>query len=139
MRGYQETSIRGKVVPAPKPEAQKNLRILVVDDNLDQVHTMAYLLKDMGHQVDYAINGTVALDLAKRVRPHVVLLDIRLPDVSGLVLARQLRRMPEAKLAFIIGITGYDVDETEAARAGFDEVLRKPVELRRLESLIQDL
>ena len=132
----QETNW-GNVVPALKADPRKTLRVLVVDDNLDQVHTMAYLLKDMGHQVDYAINGTVGLDLARRVRPHVILLDVRLPDLSGMTVARELRRIDELKLAFIIGITAHEIDEREAKLAGFDYVLRKPVELKKLENVLQ--
>ena len=113
------------------------LRVLVVDDNLDQVHTMAYLLRDLGHRVDYAINGTVALDLARRERPHVILLDIRLPDTSGLTLAKELRRVDDLKLSYIIGVTAHDVDEREAKQAGFDYVLQKPVELKKIENILQ--
>ena len=118
-----------------KTQPRKRLRILVVDDNIDQVHTMAYLLKDRGHQVDYAINGIVALDIAQRSKPEVVILDVKLPDTSGLELARRLRRNPDLKDARIIGITATPLAREEALAAGFDELHRKPIDPRLLDTL----
>lgn len=97
---------------------------------------MAYLLKDMGHHVDYAINGIVALEVAQRARPDVIVLDVVLPDTSGLTLVRQFRRHPELRSAYIVGITGKNIDRAQALAAGFDELLTKPVEPRTLESVI---
>lgn len=114
----------------------KRLRILVVDDNIDQVHTMAYLLRDRGHQVDYAINGIVALDLAQRTKPEVVLLDVKLPDTSGLELARQFRRNPDLKDMRIIGITATPLRREEALAAGFDDLHKKPIDPRLLDTLL---
>jgi DNA-binding response OmpR family regulator len=113
------------------------LRVLVVDDNIDQVHGLRYLLEDMGHYVDYAINGIVALDLAQRSVPDVILLDIGLPDVSGLHLARQLRRLPGSMDAYILGITGLSISPAEALAAGFDEVFTKPLAPAILEARLE--
>jgi DNA-binding response OmpR family regulator len=115
---------------------RKRLRILVVDDNLDQVHTMAYLLRDLGHLVDYAVNGLAAVNLAHRTVPDVVLLDIRLPDTSGLHIARELRRNALLVGTSIVGITGFPVSRAEAVGAGFDEMLMKPVDLRELSAFL---
>src|SRR3954463_2844182 len=114
MRSFEIKPHGGELNPAAKTAPQTALRILIVDDNLDQVHTLAYLLKDAGHHVDFAINGIVALDLAQRTRPEVVVLDIGLPDSSGLLVARQMRRMPHMKSAYIVGITGLAVEKSEA-------------------------
>ena len=124
------------MAPAEKTAAHRRLRIHNVDDNLDQVHTMAYLLKDMGHHVDFAINGIAALDVAERGRPQVVLLDIGLPDTSGFHLVRQLRLDPELKDAFIVGITGMNIDRADALARGFNELLEKPVDARDLEKVL---
>jgi two-component system response regulator RegA len=118
---------------------RKRLRILVVDDNLDQVHTMAYLLRDLGHHVDFAINGLGAIDLAQRMVPDVVLLDMRLGDTTGLNIARDLRRNAQLVRTTIVGITGFPVNRSEAAGAGFDDLLRKPVDLRELTSILARL
>jgi CheY-like chemotaxis protein len=121
---------------ATKATPQRALRILVVDDNLDQVHTLAYLLKDRGHRVDYAINGIVALDLAQRLKPDAILLDIGLPDAHGTTVARNLRGMPGFEKLFIVGITGQSLSREEALRSGFDELLRKPLDTAVLDGLL---
>jgi DNA-binding response OmpR family regulator len=54
--------------------------MLVVEDDLDTVHSMAMLVKMMGHECQFAINGLAALDIARRFQPHIVDLDIGLPD-----------------------------------------------------------
>src|SRR5689334_16943955 len=113
------------------------MRILIVDDNIDDVHTLAYLLKEDGYSVELAVNGADALELASRFEPQVVLVDIRLPDTSGLKLAQELRCIPSLEHAYLIAITGQDVSEPEAKAARFDRVLRKPIELSALESLLK--
>lgn len=121
---------------APKTAARKRLHVLIVDDNLDHVHSLAYLLKDAGHQVDFAINGIVALDLAQRTKPEVVLLDIGLPDASGLSVASQIRRIPEMRHSYIIGITGRSTSQQEALAAGCDHLLTKPLDFNALDALL---
>src|SRR3954464_7991886 len=75
----------------PEPKVWQKQRVLVVEDNLDSVHAMAMLVKMMGHEVQFAINGFAALDVARQFRPDVVLLDIGLPDFSGYEIVRQLK------------------------------------------------
>src|SRR4051812_36681360 len=112
-------------------------RVLIVDDSLDQVRSMALLVKTMGHNADYAINGTVGLHLAQRFEPHVVILDIQLPDTSGFEVVRQLRLHPTLKKALVIGVSGRgDIDRDAAVAGGFDEFLTKPLDTARLEKLL---
>src|SRR3954469_5226584 len=128
MRSFEIKPQGENLSPALKRAQQVALRILVVDDNLDQVHTLTYLLRDRGHHVDYAINGIVALDLAQRLKPHAILLDIGLPDTKGTTVARNLRGMPGFQNLFIVGITGLSMSREEALRDGLDELLRKPLD-----------
>ena len=121
---------------AEPSQRKKRLHILVVDDNLDQVRTLTYLLRDNGHVVDYAINGIVGLHIAERMKPDVVLLDIRLPDASGLEVVRRLRSSGGLKGTRIVGMTAYEVSRDAALEAGFDELCRKPVDPRALEELV---
>jgi DNA-binding response OmpR family regulator len=113
------------------------LRVLVVDDNIDQVNSLRYLLEAMGHHVDYATDGIAALEIARRSRPDVLLLDIGLADVSGLNLARQMRRLPELRDAYILGITGMSIDSSEALAAGFDEMFTRPMDPEVLEARLE--
>lgn len=104
-------------------------RVLVVDDNIENVRSLSLLFKVMGHAVDYAINAIVALDIAARFKPDVVILDLLLPDGHGAEVCRQLRLNPELRDTLIIGITGssQEMDHQRAMSAGCDGVLLKPV------------
>src|ERR1044072_1518000 len=88
-----------------KPSMTPKLRVLVVEDNLDSVHSMAVLVKMMGHEVQFAINGFAALDIARQFRPNVVLLDIGLPDFNGCDIVRQLRWEPGFEKTRFIAIS----------------------------------
>jgi CheY-like chemotaxis protein len=118
------------------PKAPRRLRVLVVDDNLDQVRTLAFLVKDAGHHVDYAINGIVALELAQRAKPDAILLDIFLPDTSGFELLRQIRRDPELRKTHVIAITGLSLERDDAVLNGFNELLRKPIRFADVEAAL---
>jgi two-component system OmpR family response regulator len=123
-----------------RPDAQPNRRrVLVVDDNLDAVHSMALLLKSMGHEVQFAINGFAAIDIARTFRPDVVLLDIALPDFNGDEIARQLKWEPGLENTRIIAISGRAGDEARgrALEAGCEEFCLKPLELPVLERLLE--
>ena len=120
--------------PFPQPKR----RVLIVEDNLDAVHTMATLVRMMGHEVQFAINGFAALDIARRFRPQVILLDIGLPDFKGYNIARQLKWEPDLRNTRIIAITGRSMDEVrqKALEAGCEEVFAKPMDPTRLEEIL---
>jgi two-component system CheB/CheR fusion protein len=113
-------------------------RVLVVEDNLDSVHTLALLLSDMGHKVEYAINGYVAINVARRFRPDFVLLDLGLPGIDGFEVCRQIKRDPELRSCRVIALTAFSQDEyrARAKNAGCELYLVKPVDTRVLEDLL---
>src|SRR3954469_23170277 len=81
-------------------------RVLVVEDNLDTVHSMALLIRMMGHECQFAINGFAALKIAREFLPEIILLDIGLPDLKGYDIAKQLRYEPGLEQTRIIALTG---------------------------------
>ena len=110
-------------------EAPPRRRVLVVDDNLDAVHSMATLIKMMGHECQFAINGFAALQIAREFRPDVILLDIGLPDFKGYDIAKQLKWEPGLEGTRIIAITALPQDSREQAlEAGCDDYYRKPID-----------
>jgi CheY-like chemotaxis protein len=124
------------VNPEPNPFAKR--RVLVVEDDLDSVHSMAVLLKVMGHDVEFAINGFAALDIARRFRPEFVLLDVSLPHLSGDKIARQLKYEPGLEKTRMIAITGLPLDQVErlVLEAGCEAVYAKPIAPAVLEELL---
>lgn len=115
-------------------------RILVVEDNLDGMHSLVLLLRDMGHEVEYAINGYAALDMTTRFRPEVVLLDLNLPGLSGFDVCRRIKANPALKGTRVIALTAYTQDEyrQRATAMGCEQYLIKPVDPRELESLLSE-
>jgi CheY-like chemotaxis protein len=129
-------SIQTPLLPVKKAPIPR--RVLVVEDNLDTVHSLVSLLRDMGHQVDYAINGYVAIELARQMRPEFVFLDLGLPGVSGFDVCRWVKADPALKDARVIAITAYAQDEfrTRSKAAGCELHLIKPVTAEVFEQIL---
>jgi len=114
-------------------------RVLIIEDDLDSARSLFVLLDDMGHTADYAINGYVAFDVARRFRPDVILLDIGLPGPNGLEVCERIKADPDLKHARIIVITGYSGDEfrIQSQKAGCELHLIKPVPVSVIEHLLR--
>jgi two-component system CheB/CheR fusion protein len=117
------------------------LAVLIVDDNRDAAETLAALLRLDGHRVAVAFDGPEALETAAHEGPDFVLLDIGLPQMNGLEVARRLRRMPQLAATRVIGMTGYaqESDRAAAKEAGFDAHLAKPAELADVYRVMEEL
>ncbi|HUQ09839.1 MAG TPA: response regulator [Steroidobacteraceae bacterium] len=106
-------------------------RILVVDDNVDAATSLAMLLELDGHDTRVAHSGIDALAAVTAFAPHVVFLDIGLPDLSGYDVARRLRSMAGLETRpRLIALTGWGQaeDRLRSREAGFDAHLVKPVD-----------
>jgi CheY-like chemotaxis protein len=121
-----------------RPAEAKRRRVLVVEDNLDAVHSMALLVKMMGHECQFAINGFAALQIARTFRPDIILLDIGLPDFKGYEIAQQLKWEPGLQHTRIIAVTALpEADRERAIESGCDEFYRKPLDPALLEQLLE--
>jgi CheY-like chemotaxis protein len=112
------------------PGAVRHGRVLVADDNRDAADSLTLALQASGHQVWAAHSGGQALDVARRERPDVLILDIGMPDVDGYELARLIRAEPWGSHAALVAMTGWGQpqDKERARAAGFDVHLTKPVQ-----------
>ena len=113
-------------------------RVLVVDDNVDAADTLGLLLEVNGHRVQLAHDGPSALQQMADFDPHVVLLDLGLPGMHGLEVARHIRALPAGNQVLLIAVTGWgqDEDRQRTTEAGFDHHLTKPINLDEVSVLI---
>jgi CheY-like chemotaxis protein len=134
-----------QAVPAGAPSAGGArpgggpLRVLLVDDNVDAAQTLAMLLESAGHRVTTTHDPTDALLRSRAQRFDAFLLDIGLPGMDGLELARRLRADEHGAHALMVAITGYgqQFDRDSALDAGFDHYLVKPADPARLFGLLE--
>ncbi len=116
-------------------------RLLVVDDNQDAALSLAMLLRLQGHEVQVAHSGLTALDVAKSYLPHVVFLDIGMPDMDGYEVARRIRQQPGLNNVVLAALTGWgqQEDRRRTSEAGFNHHLVKPPEPKAVESVLASL
>ncbi len=140
-----EFVVRLPLVSAPRPKASSpptetakpngpSLRVLVVDDNVDTVTTLALLVTESGYDVRTAYDGSAVVETALDYRPNVVLLDIGLPGLNGFDVAKQIRQQPALQNAVLVAMTGYggESDLQRSFAAGFDHHLVKPGDFGKL-------
>ncbi|NOY94108.1 MAG: response regulator [Deltaproteobacteria bacterium] len=109
-------------------------RILVVEDEIDLADLVAFNLRQAGHEVITAGKGTTALAEVQRSRPDLVLLDVMLPDISGIEVCRRLRREAATANLPVLMLTakGSEVDRVVGFEVGADDYVVKPFSPREL-------
>ncbi|HLL54030.1 MAG TPA: response regulator [Myxococcaceae bacterium] len=112
--------------------------ILVVDDDESHRTLICDLLEEMGYRTQQAANGREALDLLESTLPAAVLLDLRMPVMSGWGLLDALKKMPRAKNVPIIIISAYGF-EWEAELVGASGYVSKPVDLDKVKATVQQI
>ena len=113
-------------------------RILVADDNLDALESLATLLALNGHEVFRAGDGAEAMAAAERHRPEIALLDIGMPRANGYEVARHVRSQPWGRSMVLVALTGWvqDYDRRRSKEEGFDTHLTNPVDPNVLNELL---
>ena len=109
-------------------------RILVVEDEADLAELVAFNLRESGHSVVTAHDGSTALAEVRRQRPDLVVLDVMLPDISGVEVCRRLRRQEESRSLPVVMLTarGEEVDRVVGFEVGADDYVVKPFSPREL-------
>jgi DNA-binding response OmpR family regulator len=114
-------------------------RILIVEDERAVARSLEYALAHEGYDVSWAGTGQQALQLAHSQDPHLILLDIRLPDISGFDVCRQLRAQGSRVPILILTARDEEVDRVLGLELGADDYVVKPYSLRELISRIRAL
>jgi CheY-like chemotaxis protein len=137
-------------VVGPQSQSQKllptaefpDLTILVVDDNRSAIFMLTRLLAKLGnHRLLTAHDGAAALLMVGSQRPDLVLLDIGLPNIDGLEVARRIRQLPDFARIRLVALTGYgsEEDRRKSLMAGFDEHLVKPPSIDMLRKVLANV
>ena len=116
-------------------------KILVVDDEIDILDFIAYNLSKEGYEVITGKNGNEAIELAKKHHPQLILLDIIMPEKTGIEACEQIRKIPELKNTLIAFLTALDDEQSEIKgfEVGADEYIAKPIKPRLLLSRVNAL
>ena len=136
----QDRSLQSKAAES-QARTRRRLRILVADDERDQVTTLAAILQDEGHDVREVYLGAEVLRMVREFDPDVALIDIGMPGMSGYDVAREVRAEFGRPRPLLIAVTGWkqSSDKILARIAGFDHHVPKPFESKALLELIEPL
>lgn len=116
-------------------------RVLIVDDEADIVEMLRDLLgKQTTYDVAVAQNGFEAGLAAERIKPHVILLDINLPDVNGREVCKTVRMNPDLQMTKVVAMSGQLTDEEGKALLGqgFESFLKKPFTVQQVIQAVED-
>jgi two-component system, OmpR family, alkaline phosphatase synthesis response regulator PhoP len=118
-----------------------NLRILLVDDEPDVLDFLSFNLQKEGYEVFTASDGREAVQMAKKVSPNLILLDVMMPEMDGIEACKEIRTLPECKNTLIVFLTARTEDYSQIAGldAGADDYVSKPIKPRVLVSRIKAL
>lgn len=116
-------------------------KILLVDDERDILEFLSYNLKNEGFEIHQASNGADALKIAREVKPHLVLLDVMMPEMDGIETCEEIRKIPELESTLVAFLTarGEDYSQIAGFEAGGDDYITKPIKPKLLVSKIKSL
>jgi CheY-like chemotaxis protein len=119
--------------------ANDTRRVLVVDDNVELRRILRVALERAGYEVLEAESGEEAVRSARVNSPHLILLDLSLPDMEGTAAARVLKGMPQTAQTPIVGCSAHCASEwrDKALRSGMVEYLQKPIGLKEIAAVIR--
>ena len=118
-----------------------NEKVLIVEDNPHNMRLLEMVLRAKNYTLIKAVDGEEGLEMAKRERPDLIIMDIWLPKMNGLEVTRKLRKTPAFSHTPIIGVTAYAMkgDKEKIIESGCDVYLSKPVNTRELPEVIAEL
>jgi two-component system, OmpR family, alkaline phosphatase synthesis response regulator PhoP len=119
----------------------RDYHILLVDDEPDILEFLGYNLRKEGFNVHTALNGREAIELAKQTKPHLVILDVMMPEMDGIETCRELKKIPELSASIIAFLTARSEDYSQLAGfdAGGDDYIAKPIKPSLLISRVKAL
>lgn len=120
---------------------KKDIKILIVDDEPDILEILSYNLSQEGYEVFTAKNGVEAVAKAKKKLPHLIILDVMMPDMDGIEACEMIRNTPDLENTIITFLTARSEDYSQVAgfEAGADDYITKPIKPKVLVSKVKAL
>lgn len=119
--------------------AERGAHILVIEDDPAVARSLQEALAREGYRVTHRDNGEAGLAQASRTQPHLIVLDVRLPDMSGFDVCRELRRQGLHQPVLMLTVRGEELDKVLGLEMGADDYMTKPFGLRELLSRVRAL
>lgn len=119
-------------------------KILIIEDNEQNLYLLSFILRAHGYEVHEARNGPLGIELADQIMPALILLDIQLPVMDGYAVARNLKQNPRLEEIPIVAITSYAMvgDREQTLAAGCTGYIEKPINpdtfMDEIRSYLQD-
>jgi len=119
----------------------KDITILLVDDEPDILEIVGYNLNAEGYNILTAKNGVEAIEIAKKKKPHLIILDVMMPEMDGIEACEQIRKLPNLQNTIITFLTarGEDYSQVAGFDAGADDYITKPIRPKVLVSKVKAL
>lgn len=120
---------------------KKDIKILLVDDEPDILEIVRYNLSSQGYQIIIGKNGIEAVEKAKKHRPHLIILDVMMPEMDGIEACEKIRELPNQNDTIITFLTarGEDYSQVAGFDAGADDYIAKPIKPKVLVSKVKAL
>ncbi|MEY8849989.1 response regulator transcription factor [Psychroserpens sp. XS_ASV72] len=120
---------------------KRDIKILLVDDEPDILEIVGYNLSTEGYQIITAENGIEAVKKAKKEKPHLIILDVMMPEMDGIEACEQIRKVPDLSNTIITFLTarGEDYSQMAGFDAGADDYITKPIKPKVLVSKVKAL
>jgi len=120
---------------------KKDIKILLVDDEPDILEIVAYNLSSAGYQLTTATNGVEAITKAKKIKPHLIIMDVMMPEMDGIEACENIRKDSSLANTIITFLTarGEDYSQVAGFDAGADDYITKPIKPKVLVSKVKSL
>jgi len=122
-------------------EAYMGRRILIVEDNPQNRLLVKDVLEFYGYEIMEAEDGQAGIEMAKKYKPDLILMDVQMPVMDGFTAGKIIRGDPDTKNIKIIAVTSFAMlgDKERIMEAGFDHYISKPINTRELPVLIKEM
>src|SRR4030095_8939991 len=120
---------------------KKDIKIILVDDEPDILEIVGYNLSQEGYQIVTAENGKQAIEVAKKELPHLIIMDVMMPEMDGIEACENIRKISELSNVIITFLTARSEDYSQVAGfdAGADDYISKPIKPKLLVSKVKAL